>query len=904
MARQVNNASKLRPDENLRKLFNLLSETDKALQSDPAISKEFKEKSTGLYNQWADLVNDEHMRLARRRLSETPPPVSVTSLTLPPDFLTAEIKNGLVSSAESEDDTPGDEDEPGASKASIFKRNKKRKEREDGFYQCTWDWKKCPRTFKNSGDWKRHEQTLSHWPQGNYMCLFCPIFTQTPEDWFKCNFCPNVFENQDLVEAHVLQCPNAKDGGKNGGRVFTRKDKFTLHLKIHEEMNNPLEALRTKDWTCTRSGGKEWPRYCGFCGQVSVTWLARFRHMKEHFKAGLRMETDWGKFPSSSVQPFGSQPNFFQSTNYAQVSFQPDYPLTANQKASIQSAAHQFSDSQQSNYQFGASQPQNIQPQLAGYGSPVYQSSGYLPAPSGGFGDLNGPAFDEDDDSEDIMPGHKRTCVSRDLSDFEVKPEEKESILGKLSNAMRHRAHTEGSVPQSAMVRPKPKKKMSSAFESLTTLFEHVEIKDQAEGKPPSAVLNDFSKKIKQVPLTEKIYYFSKDQVSHFIDHLPCGACSQYVLKKLASWSVKDHSTSDAHSVPAHAEKERTHSTGEIEKHSDGHEVKQHHGILGLLGHGKRTADHESAVESPEMTSTSRMPSPGLAPPGMKPLQRSKTEPAIIRHQPKEHDSGTLDLLCCFRFLGCDKHYPAHEYKDWMAHNQSHLAVDNDGKTQYPQHISCTFCKAHFHSSFSDNLELAWKAKLIHLATHIVDGVDRKHAKVDYCLVKYAMKSHVVDWTEWTLLYKYLEKPFPVLHWSERCRISSEQFAHTILELARDQKELEDERDGKHDDGEKDKKNEEPEIKREKKEDTEFTKSPPLPPRPSVEKSNYFEVINAEKDEKDQQTKSAIQKAENKSIKPPSLPPRRSPEKSDYFGVMQEAPASFLPPPLPTRATA
>jgi len=87
--------------------------------------------------------------------------------------------------------------------------------------------------------------------------------------------------------AHYLQCELAR----GITRKFSRKDHLLNHLQKHHGLRNMGEHTRT--WSLPVDS--DWPRQCGFCGDIFYFWEERMAHVSRHFEQGLKI-LDW-KFP-------------------------------------------------------------------------------------------------------------------------------------------------------------------------------------------------------------------------------------------------------------------------------------------------------------------------------------------------------------------------------------------------------------------------------------------------------------------------------------------------------------------------------------------------------------------------------------------------------------------------------
>ncbi|KUJ19265.1 uncharacterized protein LY89DRAFT_487623 [Mollisia scopiformis] len=153
----------------------------------------------------------------------------------------------------------------------------------DKVFHCTAS--PCRYSSASAPDWKRHEET--HWPQGRYMCLECPVSLPAPDfpDAMQCVYCSTLSLSLEDLRLHLL---NSCDSAKDRARTFNRKDKLSGHLQ-KDHLVTPASALmRAEKWKFEVSSN--WPRYCGFCPISFRGWNERSKHLvEEHFKKGCHM---------------------------------------------------------------------------------------------------------------------------------------------------------------------------------------------------------------------------------------------------------------------------------------------------------------------------------------------------------------------------------------------------------------------------------------------------------------------------------------------------------------------------------------------------------------------------------------------------------------------------------------
>jgi Myb-like DNA-binding protein FlbD len=166
-------------------------------------------------------------------------------------------------------------------------------------YQCTFI--DCYYSVDSPVDWKRHEEKEGHWPQERFMCLQCNLPKIDLEGNLTCSFCFIPFSVLGDAKRHYLQCVSARERGK----TFGRKDHLCKHLEVkHPEVEHTLRDMAdlTKSWSYPLQS--DWPRECGFCGQLFETWDERIRHVRIHYQDGFK-KSSW-KLPFPLPKDHGS----------------------------------------------------------------------------------------------------------------------------------------------------------------------------------------------------------------------------------------------------------------------------------------------------------------------------------------------------------------------------------------------------------------------------------------------------------------------------------------------------------------------------------------------------------------------------------------------------------------------
>jgi ankyrin repeat protein len=164
-------------------------------------------------------------------------------------------------------------------------------------YYCTR--KDCFYSVHSFTDWKRHEEGGEHWPKERFMCLQCPTGQTDLNGNSLCEFCLVPFFSLGCdARAHYLRCVTARDEGK----TFGRKDHLVEHLQKEHGMSNM--SPHAASWKYAVNSN--WPRQCGFCGEIFQTWDQRMRHIAKHYQDGLNISSWKLPFPRpKDLQPRG-----------------------------------------------------------------------------------------------------------------------------------------------------------------------------------------------------------------------------------------------------------------------------------------------------------------------------------------------------------------------------------------------------------------------------------------------------------------------------------------------------------------------------------------------------------------------------------------------------------------------
>lgn len=164
-------------------------------------------------------------------------------------------------------------------------------------YQCTFP--ECTSSFQYKALWKNHEESKKHWLQQKFMCLLC--ISQDP-NVVTCRYCYGEVAPQSNIYIHSLSC----DAAMQEGRSFCRKDQLKAHLKS----SHSWQRLSSNIETWAFAFQSDWPRQCGFCGDMIFDWSQRIDHVEKHFKEGRRI-SDWrlpflGNTQSVTIEGMGT----------------------------------------------------------------------------------------------------------------------------------------------------------------------------------------------------------------------------------------------------------------------------------------------------------------------------------------------------------------------------------------------------------------------------------------------------------------------------------------------------------------------------------------------------------------------------------------------------------------------
>ncbi len=141
------------------------------------------------------------------------------------------------------------------------------------------------------------------------MCLECDISVEDPEIQARvCKFCGTGFAAFERMQEHALQCQAAR----NKGQVFSRKNHFGDHLQDSHDisLNDGLEGA----WNYAVES--DWPRECGFCGDIFLDWEERVTHIARHFEDGLKLSSWKAPFCEGGDSPSGELCRDTRENNY------------------------------------------------------------------------------------------------------------------------------------------------------------------------------------------------------------------------------------------------------------------------------------------------------------------------------------------------------------------------------------------------------------------------------------------------------------------------------------------------------------------------------------------------------------------------------------------------------------
>jgi hypothetical protein len=248
-----------------------IDELDFALQSDPNTSADFKWKSSRLFHELRQLINNEMPEMN----------FEMTYLDVMSPFATIKVVPTTSRSVSTSSPVPiTDSNDSGtdlSSKRSYYSVTKP--------YQCTYP--KCTYASTSPVDWKRHEEKDKHWPQKRFMCLECPVCKIGLQGRILCRYCRIHVPTMEEIRVHNLAC----DVARKNGTTFARKDKLVEHLQNDHSIDRAAALDQTLQWYYDIDS--KWPRQCGFCASAFEDWDERATHLvKDHFKHGARIE-EW-----------------------------------------------------------------------------------------------------------------------------------------------------------------------------------------------------------------------------------------------------------------------------------------------------------------------------------------------------------------------------------------------------------------------------------------------------------------------------------------------------------------------------------------------------------------------------------------------------------------------------------
>lgn len=172
-----------------------------------------------------------------------------------------------------------------------FSRQPRPSSRTETLYYCTF--KGCAFTVSDFSDWKRHEETLKHWPQQRFMCTECPTTIPDMHGNPSCGFCrvPLAQLGVTSPNIHYLQCADAL----RLARSFQKHGQLLAHLR---DDHHWTQADAKQGASSSKYGvSSQWPRQCGFCGDNFQSWDERMDHIGKHFTEEGLDKSAW-KLPS------------------------------------------------------------------------------------------------------------------------------------------------------------------------------------------------------------------------------------------------------------------------------------------------------------------------------------------------------------------------------------------------------------------------------------------------------------------------------------------------------------------------------------------------------------------------------------------------------------------------------
>lgn len=281
---------------NKRSAEKVVARLEKALaafQSNPAFATSIRSKANSLLTN-IETLNDEDThrpkskRWKRRDMEASvvqEPEVAVSQSShgmttyLDPDTFSASARSHDAPASSLSSVSQSQSQVPAHGTLKPLPNSQNGQARGTRIYQCTYP--KCNYSFPSKTDWKRHEESTKHWPQGRYMCLECEIAAFDLDGILKCLYCNGTEEDLGDLMLHNLGCEEAK----RLGQTFGRRDHYRDHLRTDHQIPD-LDVI-TSSWKF--SVESQWPRQCGFCGTTCNSWNERANHVEAHFKQGERI---------------------------------------------------------------------------------------------------------------------------------------------------------------------------------------------------------------------------------------------------------------------------------------------------------------------------------------------------------------------------------------------------------------------------------------------------------------------------------------------------------------------------------------------------------------------------------------------------------------------------------------
>ncbi|KAH7139352.1 hypothetical protein B0J11DRAFT_41441 [Dendryphion nanum] len=150
-------------------------------------------------------------------------------------------------------------------------------------YHCTI----CPKTFKDSSGWQRHESGV-HFHTTQWICMLNGAVI----DDLDCAFCSELFPDPEHQLLHNIPSCLFKSLSE---RTFYRKDQLKQHIQqIHIPEMDPStkKAFRVPaGWAKEKDVVDSDPRslWCGFCRQTFPSTTERMEHVADHFRNGFHI---------------------------------------------------------------------------------------------------------------------------------------------------------------------------------------------------------------------------------------------------------------------------------------------------------------------------------------------------------------------------------------------------------------------------------------------------------------------------------------------------------------------------------------------------------------------------------------------------------------------------------------